>query len=929
MLLNPSFPMVPLLSFHTSATQPLLLTPSSTPFLHTHLSRIKSQPSRRTQFLISSISPNSNQSTNQNPQTPPKQPPRTQFPGGFKRPEIKVPNIVLQLDPDDVLVGEDALDLIDKAVSKWVGILVLNGREASGGRLYEAACKLKSVVRDRAYLLISERVDIAAAANASGVLLSDQGLPTIVARSTMMASKSDSVILPLVARNVQDIDGAISASSSEGADFLIYGIGGQEEVLVALNPLFKNVKIPIFVMFPSYDALYSEVPTLLKSGASGLVTSLKDFRLLNDEALSELFDIIYMKNGKTQDEVESFDNLTVLNVLNGLNGDKNVAGFLKLEDREKQFIETERSVLLKAINVIQKAAPLMEEVSLLIDAVSQIDEPFLLVIVGEFNSGKSTVINALLGSRYLKEGVVPTTNEITFLRYSEMDSGEEQRCERHPDGQYICYLPAPILKEMHVVDTPGTNVILQRQQRLTEEFVPRADLLLFVISADRPLTESEVAFLRYTQQWKKKVVFVLNKSDIYQNAHELEEAMSFIKENTQKLLNTEHVILFPVSARSALEAKLSASALGKDYAKLLGSDSQWKTSSFYELENFLYSFLDGSTSTGMERMKLKLETPIAIAEKLLSACETLVTQDCRYAKQDLASINDIVGSIKNYAVKMENESIAWRRRILSVIDTTKSRVVELIEATLQLSNLDLVAYYVFKGEKSASIPATSRVQNDIMGPAFSDVQKLLGEYVIWLQSDNAREGRMYAETFEKRWSSFVYPHRQVHLETSLEKVNELSLKVIEGFSTNAASKLFEQEISEVSLATFGGLGAAGLSASLLTSVLPTTLEDLLALGLCSAGGLLAVSKFPTRRQEMIDKVKRTADVLAREVEEAMQKDLSEAIENMESFVKNISQPYQDTAQQRLEKLLELQDEISNVDKQLQTLRIEIQNLHVS
>lgn len=82
---------------------------------------------------------------------------------------------MLQLDPEDVLAGDDVLDLIDKAVSKWVGILVLNGREANGGRLYEAACKLKSVVRDRAYLLISERVDIAAAANASGILLSDQG----------------------------------------------------------------------------------------------------------------------------------------------------------------------------------------------------------------------------------------------------------------------------------------------------------------------------------------------------------------------------------------------------------------------------------------------------------------------------------------------------------------------------------------------------------------------------------------------------------------------------------------------------------------------------------------------------------------------------------------------------------------------------------
>ena len=47
---------------------------------------------------------------------------------------------------------------------------------------------------------------------------------------------------------------------------------------------------------------------------------------------------------------------------------------------------------------------------------------------------------------------------------------------------------------MNLVDTPGTNVILQRQQRLTEEFVPRADLVLFVLSADRPLTESEVPF---------------------------------------------------------------------------------------------------------------------------------------------------------------------------------------------------------------------------------------------------------------------------------------------------------------------------------------------------------------------------------------------------------------------------------------------------
>ncbi|KAM2142862.1 hypothetical protein ACFX1Q_008949 [Malus domestica] len=332
----------------------------------------------------------------------------------------------------------------------------------------------------------------------------------------MLASKSDSVVLPLVARYVQDIDGAINASNSEGADFLMYDIAGQENVLLALNSLFKTVKLPIFVTFTSYNALYKK------------------------------------------ENVDAHD---------GPIDSTSVAGFLKLENREKKFIEAEISVLLKAINVIQKAAPLMEEVSLLVDAVSQIDEPFLLVIVA---------------SQLL---LMPFSG-INISRYTEMDAGEEQRCERHPDGQYICHLPAPILKQMNVVDTPGTNVILQRQQRLTEEFVPRADLLLFVISADRPLTESE-------KRPVNMMVLSVSASQfssccLYLNALflQLEEATSFIKENTQKLLNTEHVTLFPVSARSALEAKLSASMFGKDYAELSVSDAQWKSSNFSELENF-------------------------------------------------------------------------------------------------------------------------------------------------------------------------------------------------------------------------------------------------------------------------------------------------------------------------------------------------------
>lgn len=136
-------------------------------------------PSHRAYFAVKSISKNNSFRSTEFDRTPEisqnQQRPRTLYPGGFKRPEIKVPNVVLQLEPDEVLAGADVLDLIDEAVAKFVGIVVLNGGEAGGKRVYEAACTLKSLVRDRAYFLIAERVDIAAAVNATGVVLSDQG----------------------------------------------------------------------------------------------------------------------------------------------------------------------------------------------------------------------------------------------------------------------------------------------------------------------------------------------------------------------------------------------------------------------------------------------------------------------------------------------------------------------------------------------------------------------------------------------------------------------------------------------------------------------------------------------------------------------------------------------------------------------------------
>ena len=110
---------------------------------------------------------------------------------------------------------------------------------------------------------------------------------------------------------------------------------------------------------------------------------------------------------------------------------------------------------------------------------------------GEFNAGKSALINALLGQKVLAEGTTPTTSRVTLVKWGE------QPGEQVIDEGFVCrQLPAAAAKELNIVDSPGTNAIIRQHERLTDEFVPRSDLVLFTTSADRPLTESERQFLR-------------------------------------------------------------------------------------------------------------------------------------------------------------------------------------------------------------------------------------------------------------------------------------------------------------------------------------------------------------------------------------------------------------------------------------------------
>ena len=184
----------------------------------------------------------------------------------------------------------------------------------------------------------------------------------------------------------------------------------------------------------------------------------------------------------------------------------------------------------------------------------QLDELFLLVVVGEFNAGKSAFINALLGSKILEEGVTPTTTHVHVLKHGGAVA-------RTPVESALDVITAPVelLHDINIVDTPGTNAIHREHEAITREFVPRSDLVLFVTSADRPFTESERGFLERIRDWGKKIVIVVNKIDILETPEDVDRVLAFVAENARTLLGFAPEI-FPVAARLALRAKTAGDA---------------------------------------------------------------------------------------------------------------------------------------------------------------------------------------------------------------------------------------------------------------------------------------------------------------------------------------------------------------------------------
>jgi small GTP-binding protein len=293
-------------------------------------------------------------------------------------------------------------------------------------------------------------------------------------------------------------------------------------------------------------------------------------------------------------------------------------------------LETALAKLLKLGSEMRRDAATLDTLHGLL---TDIREPLLFVVVGEVKAGKSSLLNALFGQEFAKVDVLPATDRVYIFRHGEQEKSVEispQLTER--------YLPISFLHDFNVVDTPGTNTMVAEHQTITEGFVPRADIVLFVFSVVNPWSQSAWDLLNFVQKkWLKNVVFVLQQADLREGS-EIEIIQRHLQDTAMQKLGFAPPV-FAVSARQALLARTT----GRDKELL------WQESGFGPLEDQINRMV---TESGVRILKLQSTARTAgvilqeIADEIDGAVETILRDE-----KHLARVHEVVQVRKDQTLR--------------------------------------------------------------------------------------------------------------------------------------------------------------------------------------------------------------------------------------------------------------------------------------
>ncbi len=574
-----------------------------------------------------------------------------------------------------------------------------------------------------------------------------------------------------------------------------------------------------------------------------------------------------------------------------------------LDHNEKALVQAEREVLQQLGVSLARLEASREDVARLDQARRQLDELFLLVIVGEFNAGKSAFINALLGERLLEEGATPTTVRVHILRHG--DQVTRQLAEADVE---VITSPVDWLREINLVDTPGTNAVIQRHQEITEDFVPRSDLVLFVTSADRPFSESERVFLQRIRHWGKKVVLVVNKVDIL-DAADVAAVRTFVADNAVKLLGVQPEI-FLVSARLAQRAKGAGQK---------ADPTAWAPSRFEPLERYILETLDEQ-----ERLRLKLLSPLGIAERLREKYAEITAQRLAVLVDDFATLDTVESTLQAFEEDMRRDFQHHLVRIDNDLYQMSDRGMRFIDETMRLNHiLDLM--------NSAKV--REAFEQEVIAGTPLQIERRVTEMIDWLVEREYKQWQAVMEYLQERaelhkdrvigevGGSFEMNRRQL-----LESVRRATEQAASSYDHRAeAAKLAESVQQAVAQTALLEVGAVGLGA-ILVAALHTLVADIT--GLLFAGTLAAVGLYvlPNRRRKAREDLRTKVGELQARLHEALSRQFEEELARSIQQIREAVEPYTRFVRIERDRLTGIASELDAAGQEMRSLEARVKEL---
>lgn len=570
-----------------------------------------------------------------------------------------------------------------------------------------------------------------------------------------------------------------------------------------------------------------------------------------------------------------------------------------LTDAQDELLREERRALARLSAALARfdAAPDQQEA--LTHSIEQLDELFLLVVVGEFNAGKSAFINALIGSRVVQEGVTPTTAQIDVLQYGAVIAREPRGPALH-----VITAPAPILRDIHIVDTPGTNAIIRKHEAITSEFVPRSDLVLFVTSADRPFTETERAFLETVRGWGKKVVVVVNKVDILETERQVEEIRSFVADNVRALLGFSPEI-FPVSARLALRAKE-------------GDPSAWAASRFEALERYIHDTLESP-----RRVNLKLMNPLGVGLALTDRHSTIVRDRAALLKDDFTTLDEVDRQLAVYQQDLARDLDFRMADIDRILLEMEKRGHAYFDETMRIGRvMDLLN--------------RSRMQQgfeqQVVADAPMQIERKVGELVDWLVEADLRQWQRVTGHLADRRRQ--HRDRIVGDEDSrrfnddrsrlIDSVGREAQRVVDSYDRQSeARELADSARNAVAAAAAVGAGALGLGA-IVTIAATTAAADVTGIIMASVVAAIGFFILPAKRKKAKDEMRRKVADVRRRLSEALRAQFGKEIERSGERIRESIAPYSRFIRAEGERLRDTEQELRDIGLTLNGLKSRIE-----